>query len=399
MKIKLSLLILTAYLSCGIIKAQKNLSILSKFQAPQTNRVVTESFVVKGEYLRIFEMQHGTKKLTQGPYSGLEVMEKQQGFITVKNKEFLLRKNEIILEARADKILTEEYDHNKGGNVLRTYEISNDNLLPVGSLAFQFTEGSHYLMENGTVIVTDESEGYGTYATFFSNQFSELSIYKPFESGFSSANFAASGTKIIGLFTGVNREFKLAIFQAHSGRLLNEGFIDLTIDPQMIFSFNDNLLVYSSGNLICLDLMGKTLWKKDLILPNFDVFSDGGKSIYAFTDQELQSIDLNSGSIKWKKSYDALIPAGNKLSVSQIRRPISFVVSDDSKVNFVLSIAKRGSLLYSDIKQNSQFIRIDTTGNIEAQFKISDESKDIKVSKSIDGITIIRDFEILKYEK
>ena len=380
--------------------AQEDIPLKSRTALPKSNKKIIATYLSKSSdnFLQLFEGESRTSKIQTGVYAGLNHREMNQGFILPNGAEFRFRKNEGIVAFENEYFLTKIVDYERGNTELSIYEVANGSLQLLGRKTHHLIEGSHHLMDNGLVIISDESEDFGTSIELYTKNYEKLNSYTPFQNGFSRGLFANNDKVIVGVFKSDSDEtVKIVFFSSFTGKVLNERIIQLSTSLQLLKSANEYFLIYGSGILTCLNLSGEILWDRPFVLPNFDIYNNGG-NVFLFTKAELISLTTRSGNINWRQDLKRLSNISSIPLASQAIRPTAVRVGENS-IDVIFSLTRKGTLTHSDKRLNNQFVRLNINGDIEARISLSKESNDLKIGRSVTGIAIIQDQEILKYER
>ncbi len=396
------LLIITLFTKFGI--AQKAMSLISKTPLPKSNRKIIETYLNQnsGDFLQLFEEESRMVKIQKGQFAGYNVFNANHGFILPNGNEFMLRANEAIIASTNEYFLTNIVDYENGKIEFAIYQQINGGLQLIGKRGHYSVEGSRNLMDNGLVIISDESEGFGTFVELYNKNFEALNSYVPFQDGFSEGLFTNTDSMIVGVFKSASAgTVKMVFFSPFTGKVLDERIISISTSLQLLQSAKEYFLIYGYDNngsdiLTCLNRLGEILWDKPFVLPNFDIYNDGER-VFLFTKTELVSITAKSGVINWRMNLKKLSNISSIPSATETIR-LTAINFDENFIDVIFSQTRKGTLTYSDKKLNSQFVRLNVNGEIEARIALSLEANDLKIDKSKPGIGIIQDQETLKYE-
>lgn len=398
MTLKSLFLLLTIILCTKFGIAQEAKSLISKTQLPKSNKNVIETYLNpnSGDFLQLFEEESQLVKIQKSQFAGYTTFKAQHGFILPNGNEFMLQKNEALIANVNEYFLTSTVNYENDWKEFANYQHINGNMELVGVSGHYSVEGSQYLMDNGLIIITDESEGFGTYVDIYNKKFDTLNSYTPFKDGYSNGLFASNEKMIVGVFEGIGDGMvKMVFFSPFNGKVVSERIIPLSTSFQLLQTTKENILIYGSTTLTCLNFNGEIVWDKTILLPNFDIYNNGER-IFLFTNTELVSITAKTGVINWREDLKKLSNISSMPSATETIRPTAINI-DENFIDVIFSQTRKGTLTYSDKKLNSQFVRLNVKGEIEARIPLSLEVNDLKIDKSKPGIAIIQDREILKY--
>ena len=368
------------------------------------NGNVTALFIAQsGRAAQVVSHNQGIKGLRQGSYKNLSTQVIQQRILLANDKFVALQENETFVGSSKDHFFTGRSDYQDLSRKIGIYKVDSTTVRKVNTVSAPL-EGSAIPLENGVLIVSDESEGYGTTIKAYSNRGNLILTYSPYDDGFKHAVFTSFKNSVIGcLDSGDGRSIKLIRFDTLANS--EEFEIDLNteeFDLTTIVANYQSTVVYGFDKLIAFDEKGKVKWKRgNVILPHFNMALSKEDKLFFATQQDIFSVDLESGTTNWRRSisdlYD-ITPSNQELSI----RPIAFkLLNDGNSLAMIMALAKRGSLTLFDTKYHSELIVIGNQGDVLNRVRLEDEVKraDVLLTKSgfvlIDG-SISKEFE---YEK
>lgn len=368
-------------------------------QAPTQRKVVDVISDNSGESLRVFEETMAPKKITKGPYAGLELNPSRHGLITNSGREFILPDAQQIVHSTDGQLIAQTSNYEQGTSSLISYQFSANGLKKLGERRMPSNEYSANLLENGLIFIADASEGYGTYAEIYSGNFQLLTTYKPFEPGFEKVLVSSHDTKIVAVFKSARNEVKMAVFNSVNGKLLNEGILNTQYEFQLMQYFNNQIIIYSAGVVNCFDISGNQLWSQQANLPSLKLYNDDKEGIYLFTDSELLALDAKNGLMRWRKNLSDLHSGVLQNPSQQTFHVVDMEVTGEF-LSVVFSVSRKGLLTPTDLKSKSELVLLSKSGELLQKIALpSDATSILAMKKTSKGLQIIQDSQILNYEK
>lgn len=395
--------ILTGLFICLCFSAfsQEKLVEKGKVRLATTTKVILESYSngSTGEHIRIFENSLGIKKIPDGSFKGHPYEVKQPGVMFDNGTTVVLRSDERIIDFKGERLLT-IWPVQSATNAIPEmciYRVSNNELTLEAKRNIELLQGGFSLLDNGTVIVSDEMESQGSKIQLYSANLTPLTLYKPFPNGFKEASVVYSDNNIIMVCSNRSGDqVKVATFQGNSGNLLNEGAFPFNSDLQLVQAIGDNLFIYGTGELYAYSLTGRLLWKKPLLLPHLDLLNNNKDVLFGFTLDQVVCIDAASGNVSWTKPLASLITRVS--AKGKWIRPASIITNpEDQTVNFLFCTTDEIVTLTA-AKYNANLLRFKKEGTLLDKVFIVDETRDLKLTRPNKGLEVITDFEKTKYE-
>jgi hypothetical protein len=402
MQIKL-VFFLAALLVAQCLSTNAQLKLKERIRYTVQNDTIINSFIDNNsqEYFRIAETKEGIKKIPSGMHRGLQYIERQQRIIFENNNDKKFNKNEIVIDGKNGTLLTKQPDFANDNTILRSYQVKDNAIIQNGVLENLSPESSFTVLENGFIIASDESEGYGTYQNILSSRFEVVNTYCPSVKGFTNSVTTSNNGKIVSAFKVIGEEgfIRIAIFNSYTGKVLNEGSVRIESNPLVIQSFKEYILLHTSDQLLyCINLNGTIVWSQKYDIPNFDLFNNNKDEVFVFTNDELVSIDVDTGFLKWKKELKELNNTNRRLEKHQMLRP-TYLTIDEDLINVIVSVADNGTLNYTDVKYDNTLNFIDKSGQLKGKIQLSEKASELKIRNTKKGIQIIQNQELLSYEK
>jgi hypothetical protein len=395
MKLKAFLVVL---LSANVLisYAQKELRLKSRTALPSTARNITSSFINKtcGDYIRVFELLGNTKKIEKGQFAGMDFVQRHVGLIFPTGTEYMFESNEQLSSETNGYLLTIKSDFDSDLREITSYRLTSGSVIQTGRTKAYSIEGSDYLLNNGNVISTDLSEGFGTRIEILSPELKSLNTFEPIAGGYGDCLLAADDKTIFAVVKN-DALTKLFVINPLTGQIEKNLTIPYSGSLQTLYGASGKVLIYGDQHLTSINLNGEVTWSITLTLPYFDFFLEGDRAV-AFTTTGIVSLNSTSGSIEWQLDYSKLIQSEATHSV--IPKSLSFDISKDGMIAVILSTNNQSTpITYANTSTCSVFI-IDNRGNLIEKIALPN-AQNPKVIYHSNTLQVFQSSEVLNYEK
>lgn len=375
--------------------AQNLKSVESVPESPKT--IIATYLDGSGQLLRLFRDNQGLEKITSGSFAGLQYAKTTDGFVFSDGSTFTLPPMVRVLSVVGNQVLTRRRDPESEGIIFETHDLILKKFITRNSSQIPTLEVSASQLTNGTIIIDDFSEGYGTYLKIYNSSLKLINDYKPFDKGYSDMAMSSVGNLVVAVFTSNNNEKQAAIFNTTTGRLVNEGRLGTTLDVRQVIAFEDAFVLFDGDSMDAFSMTGSRLWSKSGIsTPGFDIFSDNTNA-YFFTSSDIVCVEGRSGTIRWTKPLSSMLSNARTSNPDHRIRPVNFTIND-GEPGFVLAMMPRGTILPGRVKSDAKFVQFDNVGRIKKDIPIPGDNKFILVVGVRGGMKVFTNNETLTYE-
>lgn len=334
------------------IQAQENTNLRDVYFDAKSNQILKVYFEKGDEYY-----------IQEGPY---KTYPKVDFFLTVEfqNKtQITLARNEQVIGVSYGLMLTKTVDPVTLNNSFKSYKIKS-NRFEIISVIQLTGELSSSICENGTIIITDEWESFGTTINIYNSKLILLNSFNPFKNGFTNSRFISNGNKIISLVGNENiKRTKYFEINTSSGKIELESQLDTYMNPVKLLKVNDILTAVESTRIIGIK-QSKIIWSKEVTLPTYDISGNSKESIlYYFTDNKLTKISAIDGVILAEIDLSKLY--NHPISEGKMLRPVQYYSDEKSgDFLFILAESNKGKLDYNIQTKNPQIFTLNSMGSI-----------------------------------
>ncbi len=345
------------------------------------------------EVVRIYSNFIGYEKIQNGDFSGMYIARNTTGLIFQDGTKYQLSNNENIIEFVNHRLLTVKHDYNNYTKQLSVYQVDKNSLSSQQKIEIKEIEGGVILLENGGIVVTDFSEGYGEEIKIYTPKLDLVKSYRPYSFGISNCKIASHGKSIYAIFTPSDNSgiHKIVNIDAESGELLMEkSFPQSDQDCSLILASSKYAVTYWSGSLIVFDHDGKQLWNKEVVLPYFNVDIANDELLYYVDSNYIFCDDLRNGNTVWRKSIYEISSSSNLN-----RKNFEIKVSDNEKILYVIvsKASKRDDILKKEL------VVIDEKGNLKSRIESQEGDEIIGFLRTNRGFKLINNHSVKSYEK
>ena len=361
---------------------------------PPTSREVISSFVDEsnGQYIRVYWSNVVNKTIEKGAFAGYGTIEADEGLIFEDGSEFKIEDGHIGFNKQKN-FVAESIEHGPDVTHIKSYRIEGNSVLLLGDRTVNSIEHGVEVLKNGMLLLSDESEGAGTYIEIATPALKTLNTYR---SNFAFSRSTSSTDHIFVVLSYDDAPSKFLRFNAVTGKLELERNLETRESP-MILSYADGAVVsYSTDGtdylLKAYTGEGGLLWRKQYLIPRPELFQYNG-DIYFSTNDDLVNVDALSGQQRWKKSLSEISNAKD-----QLRRLVS-VRFDDNYIYFISADdGVPDQHVYETEKRNLVLTRMKSTGEVLSVIPLKSTARHAVLRRSGNAISVILDDEVLNYE-
>ena len=294
-----------------------------------------------------------------------------QYLIFSNGTKLTFQKDEVLIDFKNGFLITRQKNtDNLLYIILRYYNLEKYKLIFKSQISIR-VESQIFLFNNGNILISDEYEFNGKTFKFYNTNLELISQYDPLgENGFKSSVFYEYDNKLLAAIQSqepdsVTSNLIFEIFDLNSGNKIQEIKSSTRIEDLTSCIGNSNyVLVFADKKLIKINSSGQEMWIRNIDWPSLEMaIVKQGQEVVVVVNDIIQSIALETGRIKWSKSFNDINSIKNLSSTSRIGFGVLRLstIFNDSSIGVLLAIYDKDKINVSN-KYSTSFLIYDLEG-------------------------------------
>ena len=254
--------------------------------------------------------------------------------------------------------------------ILRYYNLEKYKLIFKSQISIR-VESQILLFNNGNILISDEYEFNGKTFKFYNTNLELISQYDPLgENGFKSSVFYEYDNKLLAAIQSqepdsITSNLIFEIFDLNSGNKIQEIKSSTRIEDLTSCIGNSNyVLVFADKKLIKINSSGQEMWIRNIDWPSLEMtIVKQRQEVVVVVNDTIQSLALETGRIKWSKSFNDINSIKNLSTTSRIGFGVLRLstIFNDSSIGVLLAIYDKDKINVSN-KYSTSFLIFDLEG-------------------------------------